>query len=88
MCEVCKCFGLSLLTITALFLLFANLSASDEIPVLRSQFAALTADFERLSAESVRLPARSAVSAILSDFPHILADLRGKRFDILWRGSR
>jgi hypothetical protein len=28
------------------------------------------------------------ISTIISDFPEIFAEFRGKRFEILWRGSR
>jgi hypothetical protein len=70
---------------------------SREVTRLQSDVSAEKAKVAAMSAPSAALPAVQPSlpapapfpgSAIISDFPEIFAEFRGKHFEILWRGSR
>jgi phosphopantetheinyl transferase (holo-ACP synthase) len=55
---------------------------------MKTNFGGLSSEVSLLKAWTLFLPRGPAESLIFSDFADIFAEFRGKRFSLLWRGSR
>jgi hypothetical protein len=61
---------------------------SEKVSPLKRQMTAIPSQTRSSLLFPQQLPVGSIDSRIISGFPEIFADFRGKRFEILWRGSR